>query len=55
MVYTYLLSSLSFWVVSLIITVAGLLPDFTFKAFELVQSEIRTLFPGNDKMGTKMF
>lgn len=53
MVYSKLLSSSFFWVLSTLIIVAGLLPDLFFKALEALNVRFRTVFPGNDAMGTK--
>jgi hypothetical protein len=53
MVYTNLLSSSFFWILSSLIIVTGLLPDFFFKALEALNFRFKTIFPGNQKMGTK--
>ena len=53
MVYSRLLSSSFFWILSTLIVVAGLLPDLFFKALEALNFKLRTIFPGNDKMGTR--
>jgi len=52
MVYSRLLSSGFFWTLSTLIIVAGLLPDLFFKALEALNVKLRTIFPGNDAMGT---
>ena len=48
-VYTNLLSSPSFWILSIVITVAALLPDFTSKSMEIMGIKPRTIYPGNSK------
>lgn len=53
MVYSNLLSSSFFWILSTLIIVAGLLPDLFFKACEALNFRFRTVFPGNHAMGTK--
>lgn len=53
MVYSHLLSSSFFWILSTLIIVAGLLPDLFFKALEALNFRLRTIFPGNEAMGTK--
>lgn len=53
MVYSNLLSSSMFWLLSTLIVVAGLLPDLFFKALEALNLKFRTVFPGNETMGTK--
>jgi hypothetical protein len=55
MVYSNLVSSSFFWVLSTLIIVAGLLPDLFFKALEALDFRFRTIFPGNEPMGTKKF
>jgi hypothetical protein len=47
MVYTYLLAAPSFWVVSAIVIVAGLLPDYTLKAMQAVNIKFGRFFPGS--------
>lgn len=48
-VYTNLLSSPSFWILSIVITVAALLPDFTSKSMEIMGIKPRTIYPGKSK------
>jgi hypothetical protein len=48
-VYTKLLSSASFWILSTVVTVAALLPDFTFKAMEALNIMPKTIYPGNEE------
>lgn len=55
MVYSNLLSSGFFWTLSTLIIVAGLLPDLFFKALEALNFRFRTIFPGNEPMGTKKY
>lgn len=55
MVYNNLLASPTFWMLSLLIMTAGLLPDMTLKAFDSLNLRMRTVFPGNEKMGTLKF
>lgn len=49
-VYTNLLSSPSFWILSIIIIVSGLLPDFTLKAMDIMGMKPRTIYPGKSKI-----
>lgn len=53
MVYSYLMSSLSFWVISTLIIVTALVPDLTFKTLEALNIRVRKIFPGNKEMGTR--
>lgn len=53
MVYSNLLSSSFFWLSSTLIIIAGLLPDLFFKALEAINLKFKTIFPGNESMGTK--
>jgi hypothetical protein len=55
MVYSNLVSSSFFWVLSTLIIVAALLPDLFLKALEALNFRFRTIFPGNEPMGTKKF
>lgn len=48
-VYTMLLQSASFWVLTSVVTVAALLPDFTFKTMEALRILPKTIYPGNDE------
>jgi len=42
-----------FWLLTCVIMVAGLLPDLTIKAFDSFHLAFRTIYPGNEAMGTK--
>lgn len=53
-VYSNLLSSAFFWLLSILILVAGLLPDSYFKAVEALNFKLLGVFPGNSGMGTKV-
>lgn len=48
-VYTNLLKSMSFWMLSIVVTVGALLPDFTFKTMEALKILPKTIFPGNEE------
>lgn len=48
-VYTKLISSLSFWILTCVVTIAALLPDFTFKSMEILNIMPKTIYPGNKK------
>ena len=52
MVYSSLLASPSFWTLSTLIVVTGLFPDITVRATVALNIKFRTIFPGNEKMGT---
>lgn len=52
-VYTKLLSSGSFWILSSVAMVAGLLPDYTLKAISALDIKLKKLYPGNSQMGTR--
>jgi len=52
MVYAKLLMNPSFWIFSTIITAAALLPDFTIRAFSVLNLGTGKFFPGNAKMST---
>jgi hypothetical protein len=54
MVYSHLLASATFWILASLILVAGLLPDLYFKAVEALNFKLRSVFPGNDEMKTKV-
>jgi hypothetical protein len=54
MVYSYLLMAPSFWTVSLVIIVAGLLPDFTLKAMQAVNIKFGRFYPGSGKRKSKI-
>jgi hypothetical protein len=53
MVYTKMLTSTIFWILSTVIIVASLLPDFSFRAFTTINIGVGSIFPGNARMGTK--
>jgi hypothetical protein len=53
MVYSNLLSSSFFWILSTLIVIAGLLPDLFVKALEALKVRFRTIYPGNAYMGTQ--
>ncbi|XP_070504807.1 phospholipid-transporting ATPase IF isoform X2 [Chironomus tepperi] len=52
MVYAKLLMNPSFWIFSTIITAAALLPDFTIRAFNILNLGPGRFFPGNARMAT---
>lgn len=54
MVYTYLLSAPSFWIISIIVVVAGLLPDFTLKAMKVVNIKFGRFYPGSERRKAKI-
>ncbi|KAG5670176.1 hypothetical protein PVAND_000457 [Polypedilum vanderplanki] len=54
MVYTYLLSAPSFWIISLIVVVAGLLPDYTLKSMKAINIKFGRFYPGVDRRKTKI-
>lgn len=47
-VYNNLLSSLTFWLLFVMIQVACLLPDFSIMAFKAFNIKIGPIFPGED-------
>lgn len=46
MVYNNLLSSLTFWCLSLLVIIAALLPDYTMKVARSLNIRFGRLFPG---------
>ncbi|XP_055712807.1 phospholipid-transporting ATPase IF-like isoform X3 [Phlebotomus papatasi] len=45
-VYTNLLSSLTFWLLCIVVVVAALIPDFTIKALQALNINCGSIFPG---------
>uniref|UniRef100_A0A1L8DEI0 Phospholipid-transporting ATPase n=2 Tax=Nyssomyia neivai TaxID=330878 RepID=A0A1L8DEI0_9DIPT len=45
-VYSNLLSSLTFWLLCIVVVVAALIPDFTMKALEALNINCGSIFPG---------
>ncbi|XP_065084623.1 phospholipid-transporting ATPase IF isoform X2 [Ochlerotatus camptorhynchus] len=54
-VYNNLLSSLTFWVLSLLILVAAFIPDFTIFAAKAIDIKIGHIFPGGAKFRNAFF
>lgn len=54
-VYNNLLSSMTFWVLSLLILVAALVPDFTIFAAKAIDIKIGHIFPGGAKFRNALF
>lgn len=46
-VYNNLLSSLTFWLLSMVIIIAALIPDYTMKVCKAFNIKIGPIFPGN--------
>lgn len=54
-VYNNLLSSMTFWVLSLLILVAAFIPDFTMFAGRAIDIKIGHIFPGGAKYRSAFF
>lgn len=54
MVYARLLSSGSFWLLSVVVIVAGLLPDYTLKALQAINVSFSNFYPGSRRKKTKV-
>ncbi|XP_055682431.1 phospholipid-transporting ATPase IF isoform X2 [Lutzomyia longipalpis] len=51
-VYSNLLSSLTFWLLCLVVVIAALIPDFTIKALQALNVNCSSIFPGQKKVPT---
>ncbi|XP_035909215.1 probable phospholipid-transporting ATPase IF isoform X2 [Anopheles stephensi] len=54
-VYNNLLSSLTFWVLSIVILIAGFLPDLTMLAIRAMEIKLGHIFPGGAKYRRVLF
>lgn len=54
-VYTNLLGSPTFWLLSIVIIIAALIPDFARKAYISLNLNVEKIFPGASKSARDAF
>lgn len=52
MVYPRMLSSLTFWIVTIVIAVACLIPDYSMHAFRVIKGDYFKFYPGGNRRKT---